>query len=129
MRGKVISLQHLGEERAEPRSVGRDLRIDVEEQPAASVVERLEVPHVERPALAVQADSRLALRRGAEQLVRPHDPAARVGRADQPLVAHWAAMREAEDRLEVARKAQFLLRSVLAVSGVSLERRSEVHRA
>jgi len=54
-----------------------DLRIDVEKQPAARAAEQLEVPNVQSPALAVEADPLLASRCLAEQLQRLDAPSAR----------------------------------------------------
>src|SRR5712691_10898940 len=102
VRRKTVRLQHLQEECPVPETFGGDLRIDVEEQPLAHVAEPLEIPHMQGPALAVEAYPLLALRRLAEQLQRVDAPSARgIDRANQAFVADGTAMSKAVDRLEI----------------------------
>src|SRR6266852_3946007 len=130
VRRKTVRLQHPQEEGAVPETLGGDLRIDVEKQPAARVAEPLEVPDMEGPALAVETYPLLALRRLAEQLQRLDVSSAReMDRANQAFVTDGTAMSETVDRLEMARQtelvslAPFPLRVVL----VEKKRRSKIH--
>ena len=127
---KSVRLQHLQEERPVPETFRGDLRIDVEIQPAARATEPLEVPNMQGPALAVEADPLLASRRLAEQLRGLDAPSARgMDCANQAFVTDGAAVGEAVDRLEVAGQnelvalAPFSLRVVLVKS----ERRRKIH--
>src|SRR6267154_1050842 len=132
VRRKTVRLQHLQEERPVPETFGGDLRIDVEKQPVAHVAEPLEIPHMQGPALAVEAYPLLALRRLAEQLQRVDAPSARgIDRANQAFVADWTAMSEAVDRLEMARQIELVAFATfsLKVVFVKKKRRSEIHHA
>ncbi len=55
-------------------------------------------------ALPVEAHARFAERRAGKQFLRRQRPAGRVARAHQALVADGLPVREAEDRLEMARQ-------------------------
>jgi hypothetical protein len=104
VRREAVLVQHVREERAVARPFDRDVRVDVEEQPAARLARLLEVLHVQAAAAAVEVDSGRAARRAAEQLGGRDHRAGGVAGADQAFVADRAAVREAEDRLELARQ-------------------------
>src|SRR6266853_757627 len=130
VRRKTVRLQHPQEEGAVPETLGGDLRIDVEKQPAARVAEPLEVPDMEGPALAVETYPLLALRRLAEQLQRVDAPSARgIDRANQAFVADGTAMSEAVDRLKMARQIELVAFATfsLKVVFVKKKRRSKIH--
>ncbi len=130
VRRKTVRLQHLQEERPVAETFGSDLRIDVEKQPAAHFAEPLEIPHVQGPALAVEAYPLLALRRLAEQFQRVDAPSARgIDRANQAFVADGTAMSEAVDRLEMARQIELVAFAAFSsqVVFVKKKRRSKIH--
>ncbi len=113
-----------------PETFRGDLRIDVEKQPAARVAEPLEVPNVQGPALAVEANPLLASRRLAEQLRRVDAPSARgVDGANQAFVTDGTAMGKAVDRLKVAGKAELVALAAFSSRGVFVKkkRRRKIH--
>src|SRR5207249_1188729 len=123
VRRKSVRLEHLQEERPVPETLRGDLRIDVEKQPAARVAEPLEVPDVQGPALAVEADPLLAVTRLAEQLQRLDAPTARgIDGANQAFVTDGTAMGEAVDRLEVAGETELVALAAFSLRGVFIKK-------
>ena len=112
--GETVFLQHL-RKRTEPAALDRDERVDVEKEPAVLIAQALEVPDVERSALAVELHARHPRRRLCEELGRQVELSARIGPADQPLVAHGPTMGKAENRLEMAGQAEFGARATLSL--------------
>jgi len=97
VRRQSVFLEHLGK-RAEPKTLDRDVRVDVQEEPAVLIAQPPEVPHVQSPALAIELHARHARRRLCQQLGRQIGLSVRIGPADQALVAHRPAMGETENR-------------------------------
>src|SRR5207245_8085024 len=98
-------------------------------KPALPDAQALEVPDMENSALAVQLHARHPRRGLREKLGRQIGLSARVGSADQTLVAHGPAMGKTENRLKMAGQAEFRARAAHSLDEESVGmRRSQIPR-
>ncbi len=101
-----MRLEHLREERREAASFDRDVRVEVEKEPAVRVAQADEFLDLQEIALAIELGARLALGNASEELRRRDGEPVRPRRPDERLIADGPALPGAEDRLEVARKVK-----------------------